>query len=632
MATAGKECVCTECGVVFLSKTRLFRHLIIHGVEPKDVKPDKLVCLVGWQSEVIDDDDVWVNEQVFSSRTVDATSSRVEMLLFTALYLVEHPEVDPSTVDTSTIERPKSYSRGLSCQQRTSMNFANEATCSSLVDTVFMAVKPLGAETTLSWKNRMNKYLLPHKIIIHHVYLITGQAATDFHAELECTQRRYEVMLPLDTIMPLEIIKSPEIPLTKKNKQYKNVELERRCDFQSEEGQRRIAFLRRLKAIFKDLACSQGTRKRYHNFITAGSVPSDITASRRLDRVYHKEIITLNGRDWIIFSISGDMLLKGMVRKLLGLSLCVALDLLPMEYLIAALDPNKIIEVPAIPGFPIYLAECKYACWEAKHTAFRIDPRRQQELDDSLGSPANAKIVSELSIPLESIESFNQKLLAYIADSFKARGEGWMSDMMTAAKAMLSRSVAREMYLLRTEATLVKQFREKFEQSVALSTDYGWRQISVPAASKIEPSGNSDEDIDEQAKQIAYEAAVTPEKEPVESMINGKLRNGMSNNTEKSRLDEQEYKLISATIQYVQISPEKEDVPPVFKRVLELLRAADRSGLWPSSSTGRQSVISQESLIENGGRGGSFSVGAFPKHLAQPKGNQLFPGLFNISI
>jgi hypothetical protein len=77
---------------------------------------------------------------------------------------------------------------------------------------------------------------------------------------------------------------------------------------------------------------------------------------------------------------------------------------------------------------------------------------------------------------------------------------------------------------------------------------------------------------------------------------------------------------------FINVPPERDDVPHIYARVLHLLREADRSQLWPSSSTGRQQVISNTTLLEVGGRGGSFSVGALPKHLVQPKGNIIFPG------
>jgi hypothetical protein len=65
--------------------------------------------------------------------------------------------------------------------------------------------------------------------------------------------------------------------------------------------------------------------------------------------------------------------------------------------------------------------------------------------------------------------------------------------------------------------------------------------------------------------------------------------------------------------------------PTAYERVLCLLRQADKSGNWPDTSLNRKRVINDESTKDN--MGGSFTVGALPTHMAQPKGNQLFPDL-----
>lgn len=72
------------------------------------------------------------------------------------------------------------------------------------------------------------------------------------------------------------------------------------------------------------------------------------------------------------------------------------------------------------------------------------------------------------------------------------------------------------------------------------------------------------------------------------------------------------------------------NVPIEYRNVLRLLREADESGLWPLSSVNRQVVVEKKSLVENGGKGGSFSIGAFPKSYMQPKTNQIFPELMKV--
>jgi hypothetical protein len=66
--------------------------------------------------------------------------------------------------------------------------------------------------------------------------------------------------------------------------------------------------------------------------------------------------------------------------------------------------------------------------------------------------------------------------------------------------------------------------------------------------------------------------------------------------------------------------------PEVYVRVLHLLREADASGQWPMSSMARQKVIEGATLMEREGQGGTFSIGAYPPPLVEPKCNSLFPG------
>jgi hypothetical protein len=50
--TKGNECICIHCNEVFPSKTKLFKHLEIHGVEGIKVPPIKVVIMIGWLAEL----------------------------------------------------------------------------------------------------------------------------------------------------------------------------------------------------------------------------------------------------------------------------------------------------------------------------------------------------------------------------------------------------------------------------------------------------------------------------------------------------------------------------------------------------------------------------------------------------
>ena len=49
--------------------------------------------------------------------------------------------------------------------------------------------------------------------------------------------------------------------------------------------------------------------------------------------------------------------------------------------------------------------------------------------------------------------------------------------------------------------------------------------------------------------------------------------------------------------------------------------------MWPGSSLARQKVVTDETLAEAGGAGGTFTVGVVPGGGKQPKANEIFPGM-----
>lgn len=57
-----------------------------------------------------------------------------------------------------------------------------------------------------------------------------------------------------------------------------------------------------------------------------------------------------------------------------------------------------------------------------------------------------------------------------------------------------------------------------------------------------------------------------------------------------------------------------------------LFQDAEASGNWPGSSLARQKVVTDDTLAEQGGAGGTFTVGVLPGGQKQPKANTLFPG------
>ena len=68
--------------------------------------------------------------------------------------------------------------------------------------------------------------------------------------------------------------------------------------------------------------------------------------------------------------------------------------------------------------------------------------------------------------------------------------------------------------------------------------------------------------------------------------------------------------------------------PTVFHNVLRLLREADSSGLWPGTSEARARLIASDTST----RGDSFSLGAMPPPLSQPRANLIFPELMKAAF
>lgn len=599
-----KSTKCDVCEKEFPSKTQLFKHLAVHGFESKDSKPTKVVVLVGWLSEVTIDDNEWISEQSNESHEIDVTSQRVEDELFRALYLVENnvDVVPPGVI----IERPRGFSRGLGSLQRNSLVFGSEATCHGQCDTLCFQVKSFASIGKDAWKMKMNEKLSRY-VIIHEVFILSPAAAPHFNAESDCTQRRYEYIFPLRYILPANAALPPE-PIIRKRKSEMHGNLpktsklgamDQRFPADTDEGQIRICFFRKMKRIFKVLA----GKKRFHNFVTGGAAPADSCVMRKLDRIYHKEILTMDGEDWVVFSISGDAFLKGQVRKLIGLTLAIALDVFPLEYLDSVFEGDQIYEIPSVPGWAMYLAECRYARWEAKYLEFKLDPRREEECGNC-----------------EHIDFWTEGIHRHIASIARRIGSGWMQDFLGEAHAIRRRYEIVQTLKYRGRIGLEDIYERKFgsnalEQARVVYDEMGtvFAQIKAMLEEKKEQEKKK---LEVECNSITENFEVAVEYAEQYQACCASRRTG--NNVE--------YQQRVARLSFIDVPKEMDDVPTVFAKALYLLREADRSQLWPSSSTGRQQVIATTTLLELGGRGGSFSVGALPKHLVQPKGNIIFPG------
>lgn len=627
--TECKACVCEICKEEFTSKTKLFKHLIHHGYESTDKRGIKVVLLAGWLSSVVDDHDIWINER--SEFASNETTNVVENAIFKALYAIENNLPSVADIHSSMqIERPKGYSRGCSIQQRTSLIFDYEPSCHAQSDTFCFYVKSIGAGGTEGFVAKMNEYL-PSFVKVFHCYMLTGSAAADFHAETECTQRRYEYIIPLKFVMPSTLVHAPDVPVVRRNKHRvdnlpkvsKHGLMDQTFPLDTADGQVRVAFFRKLKSIFKTI-CG---KHKFHNFVTAGAAPADSSVSRRLDRFYHKELLNIRGELWVVFSISGDSILRGQVRKILGLAIGIALGFLPDEYINEVFKPSMIMEIPALPGWALYLAECRYACYEAKYnTSFRLDPRREVN-----GNTSN-------------LDDWKEQVHYHIAEIAEKHGERSFQAFQKSCQEILERHTLLKQFTSRSLSELTDTFKTKFGSDPPVydfPVDEGELEAKEEEAEedlltkKIEEQDDVNENEPEKEATIIEDSntsnpTTTNESEratsPTEKTSESIVVTGEVSSTGRKGVDDPQFMKHVSQLVFVDVPIDMDDTPYVYREVVHLLRLADRSQLWPASSTGRQQVIMSTTLLENGGRGGSFSVGALPKHLVQPKGNDLFPG------
>lgn len=509
---------CQLCSQLFQSKTKLFKHLEKdHNYENKNRKPDKVFVLFGWLCKTTKEESKWIKDSDLNSLEIpwNAANNYIEHSLLEAIYSVDAGE------ELILTERPKGYSISSICSQRVCHTIGAEPSNHALCDVLSYQSK-CRVQDVAGWIANINRRLESHGIQVLDRITIPS-TSFDLNAETNCSQRVTECMLPLDLIMPVDLQIQPETPITRKgwtrNAEQMTSLSPMDSDFpaETEEGQVRIAFFRQLKKLLKKIA----GRVTLHNYVTGGASPDDGPSNRRIDRFYHKEIVCLHDRLWVVFSISSDLFLKGQVARMVGVVLGVMRGWLPEDYIEESLRRDTIVEVPAVPGFTVYLAESKYSFYEANvPTEDRLDPRRRS-------------IENESFIRLKQ---FRDALRDQVASQY----ENGLRDESG-------------------EFTWLRQF----QQSCSLCT------CRFNCLTKL-----------------------------------------------RSRSPSQMQMAI----------PKLSPTPDVYLRCLELLRAADNSGHWPSSSSLRQRVIVDETLVEKGGKGGSFSVGSLPKPLPPPKGNALFPG------
>ena len=112
----------------------------------------------------------------------------------------------------------------------------------------------------------------------------------------------------------------------------------------TDEGRMRVEYFRRIKYLLKFIA---GERRSYHNFVTGGASPDEIIVKRRIDRIYHKDLLVVDGEYYVVFSVSGDAFLRGQIRKVIGAVLCVIRGWISLAYF-ERLFSEEVLDVPMV--------------------------------------------------------------------------------------------------------------------------------------------------------------------------------------------------------------------------------------------------------------------------------------------
>jgi hypothetical protein len=113
---------CSFCQESFSSKTKLFKHLQVHGYVAPNAKPDRVILLAGWLADYCPDTDEWTGDMGSTSVSREMAVDKVEAALYRALYCVENSLASVADIPADAVfDRPKGSSRASSVVQRSAL-------------------------------------------------------------------------------------------------------------------------------------------------------------------------------------------------------------------------------------------------------------------------------------------------------------------------------------------------------------------------------------------------------------------------------------------------------------------------------------------------------------------------------
>jgi tRNA U38,U39,U40 pseudouridine synthase TruA len=377
-------------------------------------------------------------------------------------------------------------------------------------------------------------------------------------------------------------------------------------------------------------------RRRFHNF-TPRVMAHEFLAYRRMDRLHHRATYRLplspqsecrkamndsplhppqqpSSYPFVVLSMSGDMFLTGQACRVVGLLIALVRGLVDVEIIDCIFDESfpHLVPVPPAPSMGVLASEASYMTWEGRSQLI-LTPRRCDRYQKGFNQPST----------LRNVEEWQKQAHEHIAKAWLDLGVD--DDGRITADRVWTETVLEPW---------AKRAREQLEEYRA------WKLTSQDVTTSATTS-------------------------PIEAHPGATA-------DAQSQLDSEHATMetTSMTAAMPSLSSIDTSVPQLYLKVLECLRKADASGLWPTTTLKRQLVMvttpkdggsggdgassNNESLMVahmkaklnkaerssayayvegEGGASGSFSVGAMPgEQCLQPKGNKLFPELMKAAF
>lgn len=436
-------------------------------------------------------------------------------------------------------------------------------------------------------------------------------------------------------------------------------------------------FSKKLKLTMKQL---QG-RYNWHNF-APGVLPHDQTAAvSKIIRFKHATIVRAcslnqnNNQDqnqdqdgddisidecFLVLSLHGNMFLRGMCESMCGLLIAVIRNWLPESYIETSLRPDIILsKFPRLPSTTLYFIEGRYDNFENK-CRVKLCPGKinmNAFIDTSKDKKdKNNEILNENELRIEAkikkrkldwkCEKCNENNFAKRTTCFKCeftppasiiesnddRKEeikwcGFLNEYCNIVNE--KKHLFRELIL---KKLILKELKE--QNIMKWSVEMERQQDIIRESFKLSINNVAPMALQVSQSRIAAAAADKKLKEKLnleneEDDVDVDLELFKQREEEKLEL-ENENKLSILK----QLNPSSDIKNEIYHKTLFLLREADASDQWPSSSLTRSKIILE------GGRssiskkkntplkpGGTFALGAMPPPLEFPKSNQIFKEL-----